>query len=77
MNLPAPPPPLFHDPAERCMIIFDDTFQLGNGLYSGKGGAAMAFLLANQRFEVVKQSRFSLCIFHYPYLRTLPTSLYL
>jgi hypothetical protein len=42
--------------AERCVIIFDDTFQLGNGLYSGKGGAAMRFLLSNQRFEVVTQS---------------------
>lgn len=42
---------------ERCVIIFDDTFQLGNGLYSGKGGAAMKYLLAQERFEVVKQSR--------------------
>ena len=42
---------------ERCVIIFDDTFQLGNGLYSGKGGAAMKYLLARERFEVVKQSR--------------------
>jgi hypothetical protein len=40
----------------RCIIIFDDTFQLGNGLYSGKGGAAMRFLLADERFEVVTQS---------------------
>lgn len=42
---------------ERCIIIFDDTFQLGNGLYSGKGGSAMRYLLADERFEVVKQSR--------------------
>ena len=41
----------------RCIIIFDDTFQLGNGLYSGKGGAAMRYLLADERFEVVTQSR--------------------
>ena len=40
----------------RCIIIFDDTFPLGNGLYSGKGGAAMRFLLSHERFEVVSQS---------------------
>ena len=41
---------------ERCIIIFDDTFPLGQGLYSGKGGAAMKFLLEEERFEVVFQS---------------------
>lgn len=41
---------------ERCFVLFDDTWpSAGMNRYSGKGGAALAFLLANG-FEPVQQS---------------------
>jgi len=42
--------------SERCFILFDDTWAgAAAGLYSGKGGRAVGFLMANG-FEVVQQS---------------------
>mmetsp|Transcript_45914 Transcript_45914/g.144042 ORF Transcript_45914/g.144042 Transcript_45914/m.144042 type:complete len:379 (-) Transcript_45914:31-1167(-) len=41
---------------DRCIILFDDTFQIGGGRYSGKGGAALRYLLEGNRFEVIMQS---------------------
>ena len=41
--------------AERCIIIFDDTWKYGEyGSYTGKGGAAVPYLLA-KRFEIIEE----------------------